>query len=483
MKKKTLPLTTILIIIGVVIPKAQNYEWIAEDFPGSSFLNIIQKDGDLYAVASIGPIVEFIPEFLYQLSIYKIKPEPGTANFELEEIITIPSPDFFATDAVAYINETKRWIIFQTKYLGPYRFLYKAILYDDNFNFISEQTLDTLGLPGSFHISTYQNNTYILGSISSPPKDEIALIHYDHSKPNLLSPIMVGQTNPDELYSITSMTSDEHPGNMLIFHYLGIAILDTNFQLIHNYEYNQIKTNEYGTVLRNGNYYYSHGDDPLANNGYRYLVLHKYDTLFNLLKADTFGTPNQDNYPFLFTSLDVKNNEILVGGHLDGPLSHLNFFNSIKKYYLAKYDTDMNKLWYKEYGGDRAYTMVGLKLTEDGSSYAYGFITDSGSYIRHAYIMRVDANGENLSSFVLQPEAKSYLKVVSPGNSTLIILNSNNIEAQIELYDNQACLVLTKMISESVTEIDASNLPNAIYTYVLLKDRRIIDTGKWLKAW
>ena len=190
----------------------------------------------------------------------------------------------------------------------------------------------------------------------------------------------------------------------------------------------------------------------------------------------------QDNVPFLTSSIDQKDGKFLVGGHLDGPFNSSDFYSHIKKFYMAKYDSEMNRLWYKEFGGDRGYTMFGVKLLNDGSSLAYGTIYDSVTYLRYAYIMHVDENGDILTSTTMPAQPKTSIQIVNPGNETLRVLNPDHIEGRIELYDIQGCHVLTGVFNVEVSEIDTQDLPVGLYPYVLIKDGHSIGSGKWIKA-
>jgi hypothetical protein len=236
-------------------------------------------------------------------------------------------------------------------------------------------------------------------------------------------------------------------------------------------------------LLGIGDNYFSHGArDSAWNIAIRKLVIHKYDTSFSIIVSDTLGWPGQDNYPFIHKSIDYRNNEIMVGGHLDGPYNGFYFHSRIKKFYLAKYDEDLNQIWYTEYGGDRAYVFFGVQLLDDGGSLAYGYIIDTLDGNRYAYIMHVDKNGEILTSTTMPGEPASSVQLVNPGDEFLRILNPDHIRARIILYDLQGKPVLTGEIDSGMTEISARDLPAGLYPYVLIRDGHTIGVGKWIKG-
>ena len=179
--------------------------------------------------------------------------------------------------------------------------------------------------------------------------------------------------------------------------------------------------------------------------------------------------------------MDSKNGEILVGGHLDGPFSHFDVFTSIKKFYLAKYDTQLNRIWYKEYGGDRAYWMTGLKILQDESIMAYGFITDTVDGFRHAYVLHVAENGDLISSTELDPTKNNPIRLINHGSGQFSISNLENLEVQFFLFDQNGIHVLNKTITDNNTILDLSSLPAACYFYSVANKSKTIASGKLVK--
>jgi len=155
---------------------------------------------------------------------------------------------------------------------------------------------------------------------------------------------------------------------------------------------------------------------------------------------------------------------------------------SIKKFYLAKYDEDMNQLWYKEYGGDRAYIFVGLHILEDGGCLAYGYITDTIESIRHAYIMQVDVNGEMITSSTIPRESLMSIQVTSLNNSTLCVINPDGVAANIVLYDMHGREILNGEINSEMTEFSVTGLTAGLYPYLLIHGGHVIASGKWIKG-
>lgn len=459
-------------------------EWTFNDFNGSMSHIIREIEGEPYLFVTSGSTNEVIPGVDYKLVGYQIQFDiNGSLNFTPVEFITLSSqPDsLYATWSVDYIPDTKEWFIVQTCIISPGKLRHKFILCDDEFNIESKRYVETQGnVDIPFYLSSFGSHTYILGTILGPPSF-IAFIDYDHNNKGHLSPIKIGQTYPMQSTWITSMFVDPKSLNMLAFYYDGIQELDTNLVQKNKYSRLDIHTGIHGQLISNGTNYFSHGSYRFGTDGYKLNLIQKYDSLFQIISADTLGERAHDNYPFVFNSMDTLNNEILVGGHLDGPFSHFDIFKSIKKYYLAKYDEDLNQLWYREYGGDNTYWMTGLKILKDETIMAYGFITDTIDGFRHAYVMHVAKNGDLISSTALGTNEDSGVHLVNEIGGSIIISNPHNLEIQFYLFDQSGINIMRKTIFGDHNKIDLNFLPNACYYYTINKNSKLLTSGKLLK--
>lgn len=470
-------------LFGYVNTIAQQYEWLSNDFPGSHFLKIEEVNGKFYGIVSNGARYFADPDILYQLSIYEIQPvDVGEPNLELTEVNTIQDKNDYATIIAQYVKETGLWLIAQSNVITQGLQNYRILLCDESFEVINMTSIDVPGYPIPFNIDTYNGKTIILGSIIAPPRDEIFYFEYDHNKPFDIDSIQIRQSEPKPMFWITSMNFDQRTGHMLTFYFNGLAVLDSNLYQVKRFDHtSHISTSDHGHIMDIGEYYYSHGALRQSwQTGYRWLVFQKYDTAFNILNTDTLGISGQDNYPFIMNSIDFNGSNFIVGGHLDGVLNHINFDEVDKKFYLAKYDEDLNQIWYKEYGGDRPYLLIGLKLMEDGSSFAYGSIKDSLNLKPYAYILHVDENGDILSSTTF-PEIDTSIKVLSPGKDALYILNPDAIEASILMYDLNGREAFHEELLAGSNIFSTHKLPAGIYPYTIQQGKKVIQIGKWVK--
>jgi hypothetical protein len=461
---------------------AQISEWTAFEFNGSMSQIVKEIDGELYLLVGNGATNEIIPGVDYKVVAYRIQFEiDGTLDFMPVEFITLSSQfdSLYATLSIDYISNTKEWLIIQTYNLSPGNLRFRFLLCDDEFNIESKSYIDILGyLNVPFYMSNFEGHTYLIGAILGPPKSWMVFMDYNHNSKGILPSIKIGQTSPMQSTWITSMFVDPRTLNMLCFYYDGIQELDTNLYQVNTYSRQLIHTGTHGQVISKGPYYYSHGSYRFGTEGYKINLLQKYDTLFQIISSDTLGNKAHDNYPFVFNSMDTLNNTILIGGHLDGPFSHQDIFHSVKKFYLSKYDDQLNQLWYKEYGGDRAYWMTGLKILKDESSMAYGFITDTIDGFRHAYIMHVAKNGDLISSTELDKIDGNGVHLANETGGNIIISNQNNLEIQFNLFDLNGIRIMSKTFISDGNKIDLNFLPQACYYYSIVNKSKLLTSGK-----
>lgn len=464
--------------------QAQSHEWLAEEFTGSTFMDFFKVKGKWYGAISTGAMFTYNPDTEYRLELYEFNFDtPGVPGFSLEKVAILSSEDSISTIAIDYINETSVWIIVQSIFIAEGHQDYRILLCNEDFDVLREETIDTLGYPLGFHIASKNGVTYILGSLIGPPRDELFFIKYDHLYPDSLPRIQITQASPKPMFWITSMDIDDLYSNMVVFYFNGIAVLDSNLYQVERFDhFSHIKTYHHGSVIDVGDNVYSHGCYKLDTDlPFRNLVLNKYDTSFVILNRDTLGYVGQDNYPFVISSIDYQNDELLVGAHLDGPYNFFDVASHVKKFYLAKYDANLNQIWYKEFGGDRAYWFYGVKFIDNGEVLAYGAITDSIDGQRYAYVLHLDQNGDILSSTTI-PDIAQKIKIVNPGSEFLQIINPELEADKIQLYDFNGRIHLQRDLVSDLNIIAVAGLPPGCYPYVLSKDGKHVKSGKWVKA-
>ncbi len=474
---------TIILIYSFKILHSQNNDWNSNNFPDSRFLGVFKVDNAYFGAISNGSTSFYDSNTIHQLTIVELNFSNLDSGMIVEEKENIDFDDDYSTASIEYIEETEQWIIVQSLYISDFHQKYRVLLCDKEFKIITEQSKIIDGAPILFNIRTVGKKTYIVGSILGPPDDIIFYFVYRHELSPYLPEIETRQTVPDPTIWITSIDIDENTNYINMFYINGIVVIDTNFNIIKKLKYNDIHTSDHGTLVASDSNYYSHGATRQTNqNVIRSLVLQKYDSSFNIIKADTFGRLGQDNYPFIGKSLDYSNSKILIGGMFDGPLNPSDINKTIKKFYLAKYDDKLNKIWCKEYGGDRAYMLYGLKLLENGDCLAYGYITDSITGIWNGYLLHVNANGELITrnEFIYSDSQEFIINYTN--NNEIEIVNKSIIKGKILIYDMSGRIIMNKLLSGYNQLFDSSNLPNGIYGYAVISNNSVIKSGKLIIA-
>ncbi len=207
-----------------------------------------------------------------------------------------------------------------------------------------------------------------------------------------------------------------------------------------------------------------------------------FSILKNDLLADTFSYINGAQvkvYAAPRKSLAQSSDVIYVGGvsFVDFPIW------KPSKLILGKFDSELNKLWEKEYGNDTMfYFMNGVLATSDGGCLMYGYrVKYSQSDLKEAYVLKVDENGiiTGETSIPLKDEigcypnpAKDYIQFDLPKSTNMVSL---------ELIDLSGRVVLAQKINHQAP-IDISFLPQGMYMYqVKGQNGALIGVGKVLK--
>ncbi len=464
---------------------AQSHEYFGVNFEGSTLLGVFEIDNQIVCVEGNGLNVPLELGQEYAIVFYSVEINTSSNQINCTEYHRIELESGFQVFAIDYIEDAMSWIMVLANNMDDPEGekIFRVQVYDIDFHLKLEGDTSVIGAPNYFYFDTYHYKTSMIGYVFEAGRDKLVYLEYWHESIDSLTQFKIDQTNPKPTFWLTSMKFDQYTGHMLIAYYNGIAILDSTLFQIANYNYlSGITTSDHGSAIRDGNFYFTHGSlDSAWDDGRRRLVLQKFDTTFNVISADTLGWHLWDNYPFIVVSIDIRDDIILVGGMLDGPFNDFNFFDRRKKFYLARYNLDVKQHWYKEYGGNLAYTINGLKLLESGGSMAYGFITDTLSFIRYSYLLYVDENGDIISSHEIPPALGPPLTLVNPGADQLTILNPTALQARIIVSSLDGREILNTTFQSETVSYDMHDLPSGMYPYVFYIDDRPVKSGKWVK--
>lgn len=210
----------------------------------------------------------------------------------------------------------------------------------------------------------------------------------------------------------------------------------------------------------------------------------KLDTSFNIYENYLLGPEDTINYPGYFCNLDfIDTNNIYYGGTCNQATDE---FSANKSYYLlGKFDSGLNLKWQKFFGGDMYYSLWGITATTDGgcllSGSVFNYLTQNME--RDVFVIKTDSIGV-LTSSGDKPEFPLHDLIVypNPGTDYFVIESGPQIKGdRLIMWDLKGKQVANIQINESPTKVDTKLLPEGTCIWQLVKENRIIDSGKWVK--
>src|SRR5690606_8100227 len=141
-----------------------------------------------------------------------------------------------------------------------------------------------------------------------------------------------------------------------------------------------------------------------------------------VLFRDTFGRAGRDDYPFIDQSLDTANGNFFAGGHHAGPSNFTH--RDTLRFFVSKYKSNLEQLWYREFGASHSYVIRGLKALQDGRLVLYGLRVDTDDGIRYPYLLILDENGEITSTEIIPDPDIHLVDIFHPAESGKLILDA-----------------------------------------------------------
>lgn len=236
--------------------------------------------------------------------------------------------------------------------------------YDSNGNQLWVRQIESADFEESYHIAAdSHNNVYITGTTTGD----------------------LGGKNA----GITSITGDPYVakfdsnGNQLWIRQFGSPEFEDAFG---------ITTDSNDNVFATG---WTAGDLAGKNAGVYDTWLAKYDTYGNLLWTTQFGTPN---YDFAWANATDSLGNVYITGWTLGSLGGANA--GLEDGFLAKYDTNGNQLWIKQFGTAGAEQTYSISIDSNNLVHVAGLTTgDFGgpnAGADDAFVAQFDSNGNLL---------------------------------------------------------------------------------------
>lgn len=157
------------------------------------------------------------------------------------------------------------------------------------------------------------------------------------------------------------------------------------------------------------------------------------------------------------------------------------FSESPSWYHLVKMDLELNIVWEKFFGGDVYYFPYSICATDDGGCIVVGNRYD-GEIYRHRDIYIVKVNSEGLIVWTQEINmSKNKVKVSPNPGRDYLELHTAYFPASFQIYNLNGSVILEETIHSNVTRINTMELSAGTYIWSLLKDGKVVETGKWLK--
>ncbi|MCB2208493.1 MAG: T9SS type A sorting domain-containing protein [Bacteroidetes bacterium] len=274
----------------------------------------------------------------------------------------------------------------------------------------------------------------------------------------------------------------------------GAIMLDTtNYEILGDYCYNRNDDdpNYYWCVNTPYNAKLSNDDKLIlfgtgrcirTNKGFIYhLFVYQYGLGFELLNRKFLTHADTLIDAGWYESLDINdNNEICVAGNHNRGVGPWN--SQYSWIYLAKLDQDLELISERYLGGDAYYTIYSMAATSDGGIVTAGTRFDYlvNDFERDAFVIKTDGGlwvGQYENSVIPMHSAIVY---PNPGNHEFTV-RTTEYPSVVELYDTYGRMLHIEPINGLMTIINTSDLKNGLYTWILRKNNKTIDKGKWIK--
>jgi len=216
-------------------------------------------------------------------------------------------------------------------------------------------------------------------------------------------------------------------------------------------------------------------------------LIEKFDTNFVPIKqaylhpldniADTvFNTGQLQNFDF------VDTNNIYACYFYDYPALVFPYgYNYIT---IAKLNANLDVKWQYFYGFDAFYVPFGITATKDGGCFfngsRYDYQTQEQEY--DVFYVKIDSSGLFLPNKKLTMPVHSVIVYPNPGKDMVYIRSGPQVNgALLQLFDINGKPVAEQRINATLLQLPFQNLPKGVYPWRILKDNKLVDSGKWVK--
>ncbi len=211
----------------------------------------------------------------------------------------------------------------------------------------------------------------------------------------------------------------------------------------------------------------------------RDLYLKVMDEELNLLRDTLLYFPEKVNIPS-FQGMDfIDTNIIWI------PTFHpeFNFLPGTEIFTVHIFDSYLNLIGLKEYGGDKRYWLLHMFVTSDGGCLITGRVPDyNGSDYENGYIIKVMP--EDILTNAEETPFENDRDVMVYPNPFVNEINFQTVRKDLvfELYDiNGRKLITDDIINNQISKVDANEIIPGVYFYLIRENSKVVQSGKLLK--
>ena len=209
----------------------------------------------------------------------------------------------------------------------------------------------------------------------------------------------------------------------------------------------------------------------------------KLDSSLLLTSEYFFGPDDTISSPGYNYNLCINpDNEIFYGGATNQSIS-TEFPYEPSHIILGRFDTSLNLLWQKYYGGDQYYSVWTVNTTADGGCIfgASSFNYQVQNQERDIYILKVDSNGIITGINHDPPTGDQKTKIYPNPGKEFIYVNTTIEHATVGFYDLTGREIFSQILFSGSNPVNVQMLKPGLYIYKILQNSEVRECGKWIK--
>jgi len=209
----------------------------------------------------------------------------------------------------------------------------------------------------------------------------------------------------------------------------------------------------------------------------------KIDKSFLIKESYFLGPDDTITYPSVNNNFDFTDpNKIYCAGTVNVNIGAV--FSTIPSFIsIGKFDTSLNLLWQRYFGGDQYYVVYTMVATSDG-----GCIIGSTSFDyakqnkeRDLQFIKIDSNGLINGQNDLPPITRFKTVLYPNPGKDWVCVNTQLTDAELVFYDLTGREICAQSLVLGNNPVNVQKLKSGLYIYKILQNSEVRECGKWIK--